>query len=205
MADRANPTGHQLTTPAAPNCSEDWKAVSQWRKAERVRLIERRLSLDPKERRARSATIGDVLDLTIQTFDRRIVGTYWPFRGELDIRGWGLSILERGGRLAFPVVVNKDQPLQYRTWAPGEPLKRGVWKILYPVSGEVVEPDIVIAPLVGFDVSRYRLGYGGGFFDRTLAAMRKKPLAIGVGYAESQLPTIYPQPHDVPMDVVLTV
>ena len=64
--------------------------------------------------------------------------------------------------------------------------------------------DIVIAPGVGFDRDRYRLGYGGGFFDRTLAAMNRKPLVIGVGYAEARLETIYPQPHDIPMNVIVT-
>lgn len=205
MADDANPSGHVSAPPVPPSRSDDWEEVSKWRSAERVQLIARRLSLDPKERRARSGSIANALDLTIQTFGHSVVGTYWPFRGELDLRNWGLTIIERGGRLALPVVVHNAQPLEYRIWAPGAPLKRGVWKIPFPAQGQVVEPDIVIAPLVGFDGLRYRLGYGGGFFDRTLAAMRRKPVVIGVGYTECRLPTIYPQPHDIPMDVVLTV
>jgi 5,10-methenyltetrahydrofolate synthetase len=67
-----------------------------------------------------------------------------------------------------------------------------------------VQPDVVIAPVVGFDDAHYRLGYGGGFFDRTLAIMPRKPLAIGVGYAEARIPTIHPQTHDIPMDVIVT-
>lgn len=205
MADHANPKDRVSASPVPPSRSDNWEEVSEWRSAERARLIARRLSLDPKERRARSGNIANALDSTIQNFGHRIVGTYWPFRGELDLRNWGLTVIERGGRLALPVVVDKARPLEYRLWAPGDPMKRGVWNILYPAQGQAAEPEIVIAPLVGFDGARYRLGYGGGFFDRTLAAMRQKPLAIGVGYDECRLPTIYPQQHDIPMDVVLTV
>ncbi|MBL8584642.1 MAG: 5-formyltetrahydrofolate cyclo-ligase, partial [Rhizobiaceae bacterium] len=70
--------------------------------------------------------------------------------------------------------------------------------------GPAIRPDIVIAPLVGFDESGYRLGYGGGFFDRTLATMAPRPRAIGVGYAECGLSTIYPQPHDIAMNLIVT-
>jgi 5,10-methenyltetrahydrofolate synthetase len=101
-------------------------------------------------------------------------------------------------------VVEKGRPLVFRVWRQGDKLERGVWNIPVPAEGEPVFPDIVIAPLVGFDPSNYRLGYGGGFFDRTLAAMPKKPLVIGVGYMSSALPTIYPQPHDIPMDAIVT-
>src|SRR5690606_19452643 len=112
--------------------------------------------------------------------------------------------LERGGRIALPVVVEKGQPLEYRLWAPGDPLERGVWNILVPVRGEIVRPDVTIAPVVGFDAGHYRLGYGGGFFDRTLAVLPANTLKIGIGYAESRIPTIYPQSHDIPMDVIVT-
>jgi 5,10-methenyltetrahydrofolate synthetase len=83
-------------------------------------------------------------------------------------------------------------------------MERGVWNILVPARGPAVLPDVVIAPLVGYDGQSYRLGYGGGFFDRTLASMPRKPLTIGIGYVESRLATIYPQPHDIPMDVIVT-
>ena len=113
-------------------------------------------------------------------------------------------MIERGGRIALPVVIGKDWPLEFRVWSPGEPLERGVWNILVPARGPAVQPDIVVAPAVGFDSENYRLGYGGGFFDRTLAAMAIKPMILGVGYADSKLATIYPQPHDIPMDAIIT-
>jgi 5,10-methenyltetrahydrofolate synthetase len=176
----------------------------RWRKAERERLIAERMALEQEQRHARSVRIASKLDAAVGELSGRIVGTYWPFRGEPDLRNWGIGVIERGGRLALPVVIQKGWPLEYRIWAPGDPLERGVWNILVPSRGPAVVPHVVIAPVVGFDDARYRLGYGGGFFDRTLAAMPRKPLTIGVGYAQSRIRTIYPQPHDIAMDAIVT-
>lgn len=179
--------------------------VARWRKAVRARLIAERLAL-PAETRARMADeIAPRLDALIGSVAGRIVGVYWPFRGELDLRGWMAAIVQRGGRVALPVVVEKARPLVFRSWAPGEKLEKGVWNIPVPASGEAVTPGVVVAPLVGFDGEGYRLGYGGGFYDRTLAAMEAKPLVIGVGYGMARLPTIYRQWHDVPMDHVIAM
>lgn len=187
-----------------PVRSDDWSDVMRWRKAERERLIAQRMALEQEQRHARSVRIASKLDAAVGELSGRIVGTYWPFRGEPDLRNWGISVIERGGRLALPVVIQKGWPLEYRIWAPGDPLERGVWNILVPSRGPAVLPHVVIAPVVGFDDARYRLGYGGGFFDRTLAAMPRKPLTIGVGYAQSRIRTIYPQPHDIAMDAIVT-
>ena len=111
---------------------------------------------------------------------------------------------ERGVRVALPVAVALGQPLMFREWRPNARLARGLWKIPYPADGAEVVPTVVIAPLVGFDKACFRLGYGGGFFDRTLAGFDAAPLVIGVGYAGALIPTIFPQPHDIPMDWVLT-
>lgn len=114
------------------------------------------------------------------------------------------SAHDKGLRVALPVVVAKGQPLVFRAWWPGAALARGVWGIPYPADGEIIVPDAVIAPLVGFDAAGFRLGYGGGFFDRTLAAITPSPIAIGVGHPIAAIPTIYPQPHDVAMDWIVT-
>lgn len=100
--------------------------------------------------------------------------------------------------------MEKNAPLIFRRWRAGEPLVRGVWNIPVPADGPELTPDVVIAPLVGYDRQSYRLGYGGGFFDRTLAALQKKPRAIGVGYSRAAMTTIYPLAHDVPMDMIVT-
>jgi len=106
--------------------------------------------------------------------------------------------------LALPVVVEKAKPLIFREWWPGISMNHGVWNIPVPAAGEPVEPDALLVPVVGFDRRRYRLGYGGGYYDRTLAALSAKPRAVGVGFELSQLATIYPQPHDIPMDLIVT-
>lgn len=181
-----------------------WPDVCRWRKAERKRLIDERLAVDAEERVARSLRIASALDLAVGRVSGRIVSGYWPFRGEPDLRNWAIRVIERGGRIALPVVIKKGWPLEFRIWGPGDPLERGVWNILIPSHGPAVQPDVVIAPVVGFDQANYRLGYGGGFFDRTLAAAPKRPFVVGVGYTGSRVQTIYPQPHDIPMDVIVT-
>jgi len=181
-----------------------WSDVRSWRMAERKRLIGERLALSPAERQVRADRIARQLDQAIGRVAGRIVGTYWPSRGEPDLRDWGMEVVQRGGRLALPVVIRKGWPLEYRIWTPGDPLERGAWNILVPSCGPAVRPHIVVAPMVGFDAQKYRLGYGSGFFDRTLAAMARKVTAIGVGYAQSGVPTIHPQPHDIPMDAIVT-
>ena len=180
-----------------------WADVARWRKAERARLIEARLAISADARTAMARKIAEGLDAAIGDVSGRIVSLYWPFRGEPDLRPWMASVVARGGRTALPVVVEKAQPLIFRAYKPGDRLEKGVWNIPIPAEGEAILPDIVISPLVGVDPSNYRLGYGGGFFDRTLAAMPRKPLVIGVGYEMQRIPTIYPQPHDIPMDRIV--
>jgi 5,10-methenyltetrahydrofolate synthetase len=181
-----------------------WADVARWRKAERARLIEARLAIPAEVRTEMAAKIAEQLDAEIGDVSGKTVSLYWPFRGEPDLRPWMASVVERGGRTALPVVVEKAHPLVFRAYRPGDRLEKGVWNIPIPAEGESVVPDVVISPLVGVDPANYRLGYGGGFFDRTLAALPKKPLVIGVGYDMQRIATIYPQPHDIPMDRIVT-
>lgn len=178
--------------------------VMRWRKGERERLIAARLAVDAQTRRQHSMAIAASLQKLIGAAGGLTVSFYWPFRGEPDLRSLIELLTMRGATCALPVVIGKGRPLVFRSWAHGEPLERGVWNIPVPLSGRRVVPDVVIAPVVGFDPECYRLGYGGGFYDRTLAAMEKRPRILGVGYALQAIATIYPQPHDIPMDVVVT-
>ena len=106
------------------------------------------------------------------------------------------------------MVVAPRQPLIFRAWEPGDELAKGVYDIPYPAAGDPVVPDCALIPMNGFDAAGYRLGYGGGFFDRTLAHLRagnaKAALAIGVTYELARMETIHPQPYDIPMDYVVT-
>ena len=179
--------------------------VARWRNAERQRLIEERLALANRTRENLTSRIIDRLVKQIGNMRGKTVSIYWPFRGEPDFRSLADVITASRGRLALPVVTGKNTPLTFRTWSPSTPLERGVWNIPVPVSTvEAVTPDIVIAPVVGFDAGCFRLGYGGGYFDRTLAASSPRPQAIGVGYEIAAIPTIYPQPHDIAMDCIIT-
>ena len=178
--------------------------VARWRRAERRRLIDARLMLDPDERNCRSERIVSRLEAALCKSSGRLLAAYWPVRGEPDLRNWMIRNIERGSRIALPIVVAGNRPLEFRLWSPGDPLERGLWDMLVPARGTAVQPDVIIAPGVGFDEAGHRLGYGGGLLDRTLAAMPRKPQVIGVGFAESRIRTIYPQPLDVPMDLVVT-
>jgi len=178
--------------------------VAQWRKSERARLIEMRLAVPASQRARWSERIGEALLELIGDARGAMVSGYWPFRGEPELVPFLRALRDRGIRTALPVVVRKGAPLIFREWKSGDKLAHGVWKIPIPAEGPEVVPEIVIAPLVGFDPERYRLGYGGGFFDRTLAAMKAMPRTIGVGFSQAALPTIHPQPYDIPMATILT-
>ena len=178
-------------------------SIFTWRKEVRVRLIAYRLAIDANNRRQHSVKIALHLSHLIEPVFERTVSFYWPFRGEPDLRPLMQTVVQGGGRCALPVVVEKKAPLVFRLWQPGGRLLPGVWNIPIPADGDEVLPDVVIAPVVGFDSACYRLGYGGGFFDRTLAIL-PHPLAIGVGYDAAAISTIYPLPHDVPMEAIVT-
>jgi 5,10-methenyltetrahydrofolate synthetase len=178
--------------------------VGRWRKVERERLIAERIALPAEMRASQTSAIARELDELVPGGAAVIVSIYWPIRAEPDLREWMRGLHERGVTVALPVAVALGQPLKFRVWHPGCALVRGLWKIPYPADGAEVTPTVVLAPLVGFDRACYRLGYGGGFFDRTLAGLASRPLVIGLGYPGAELATIYPQPHDVPMDWIVT-
>jgi len=133
-----------------------------------------------------------------------VVGFCWPFKGEYDGRSLIVKLRARGARAALPAVIAKKHPLEYREWWPGVPMKPGALDIPAPEGTPILIPDAVFMPPLGFSEEGARLGYGAGYFDRTLAALSPQPLKIGVAYELQRIPTIYPQPHDVLMDFVVT-
>jgi 5,10-methenyltetrahydrofolate synthetase len=181
-----------------------WPEVRAWRRAERARLIADRLAPPREARAARDAAITPGIRAALPPMAGRILGFYWPMRGEYDPRPLARALHAEGVRLALPVVVAKASPMVFRPWSPGARLVPGVWNIPVPAEGEPVTPDLLLVPLVGFDAGRYRLGYGGGYYDRTLAAMPKRPVTIGIGFEQGRLTTIHPQPHDIPMAIIVT-
>lgn len=181
-----------------------WAEINVWRKAQRVALMAARQALDAPAYRALSRAVLERLDRDFADLAPRLVGFYWPIRRELDPLPFVRKLIEAGGAAALPMVVGKGQPLEFRRWSPGTKMAVGVYDIPYPAEGPAVAPDVLLVPLLGFDEAGYRLGYGAGYYDRTIASFAAKPRLIGVGFELGRLATIHPQPHDIPMDVVVT-
>jgi 5,10-methenyltetrahydrofolate synthetase len=178
--------------------------VKAWRKSLRTLLIEARNALDANTLTRFRATIDRHLARGFPGLARGCLAFCWPYKGEYDARFLARAMRAGGTVTALPVVVAPKTPLAFREWHPGVRLESGVLGIPYPVGSREVAPDSVIVPLVGFDDAGYRLGYGGGYFDRTLAALERKPVVIGVAYESAHLDTIHPQSHDIPMDWIVT-
>jgi 5,10-methenyltetrahydrofolate synthetase len=175
-----------------------------WRKALRARLIAEREVLPPAVLERHRHAIDTHLERGFPNLARGIVAFCWPYRGEYDARFLARRLRSRGATTALPVVVAPRTPLVFREWHPGVGLARGALDIPYPAAGVELAPDVALVPVVGFDDAGFRLGYGGGFFDRTLAAAANRPVAIGIGYELAHVATIHPQPYDIPMDWVVT-
>jgi 5-formyltetrahydrofolate cyclo-ligase len=144
-----------------------------------------------------------------QPFERpAVVSGFWPMTEELDIRPLMIELFNEGCQLCLPVVAGKRQPLIFRAWRPGDAMEQGVFGTLHPSpKREVLEPDALIVPLLACDRDGWRLGYGGGFYDRTLRGLRaRKPVtAMGVAFDAQLLPETVPHgPDDERLDWLLT-
>ena len=128
----------------------------------------------------------------------------WPIKHEPDVRAIIDEWTSRGTRAALPVVVAEATPLQFREWRAGDRLQADRYGIPTPVAGDWLQPELILLPLNGFDAAGYRLGYGGGYFDRTLAALTPRPLTVGVGFEINRLDDIRPQAHDQRLDWIVT-
>jgi len=180
------------------------EALRTWRRATREALIAARLALSPATLEAYRKRIDQHIEAGFPDLAAGVVAFCWPYRNEYDARFLARRLRDRGAVTVLPVVVAPRTPLVFRAWHPGVRLARGVYEIPYPAEGPAVHPTSVLVPMNAFDEAGYRLGYGGGFFDRTLATLVDRPRVIGVGYELARLPTIHPQPWDIPMDFVVT-
>jgi 5-formyltetrahydrofolate cyclo-ligase len=134
-----------------------------------------------------------------------IVAAYWPIRDEIDCRPVLTRLVDSGQPVCLPVVTGDGEPLELRLWAEGEPLYPSGFGTLAPAEGApIVEPGVILIPLLGFDDQGTRLGYGGGYYDRTLTMLSRTPRLIGFAFASQQIERIPREPHDVPLDAVVT-
>jgi 5,10-methenyltetrahydrofolate synthetase len=178
--------------------------LAAWRKGERQRLIAARLAMPAAVHRAASAAIARALRAHFMPPEPELVGAYWPYRREFNCLPVLRRIIAASGEVALPVVVGPRQPLEFRRWTPDTAMTPGALGIPQPVDGPAVYPTTLLIPLVGFDAHGYRLGYGAGYYDRTLAALPRRPVTWGVGFELGRLETIHPRDHDVPMDAIVT-
>jgi 5-formyltetrahydrofolate cyclo-ligase len=178
--------------------------LKSWRRSERERLISARVAIAPEILDSWRRRIDGFLERSFPGLARCRVAFCWPIKGEYDARHLARTLRERGALTALPVVVAPKTPLIFREWHPGVQLARGALDIPFPINSPEVSPEAVLLPMNGWDRQGYRLGYGAGFFDRTLASLAKKPLVVGISYELARLDTIHPQAWDLPMDYVVT-
>jgi 5-formyltetrahydrofolate cyclo-ligase len=201
----SDPCMEHLLIDGKPVDGATLRDVSRFRTAERSRLMELRRRIPTLDRTAMTATLCEAIETLVSPKQGMRIAVYWPIRGEPDLRGWMKQAHNAGASLLLPVVVEKNAPLVFRAWSPDCEMERGIWNIPVPADGKEMVPDVVISPLLGIDEACFRLGNGGGYYDRTLARIDPPPKVIGVGFSDCVIPSIFPMPWDIPMDsVVLT-
>ncbi len=166
-------------------------------------LLERRLNLGDAERTRMDAAIAAHLERLLSKQPVASLGVFWPIRKEPDLFDLYRRLHTQGIRLALPVVSAKEMPLRFASWAPDDPMIKDGFGVPVPekqVFGDM--PEALLVPCVGFNSGRFRIGYGGGFYDRTLA-ITPKPYAIGIAYS-CQLAEFEVGSHDVALDLIVT-
>ncbi|GAB2895284.1 5-formyltetrahydrofolate cyclo-ligase [Uliginosibacterium flavum] len=176
------------------------------RKALRSRLIAEREALAPALRSQLAAKLAGHLGDLLNRLNPQTLGFCWPFRAEPDLVEFLVEwqAQDFGRQLALPVVPATPGSLVFHLWQPGEPLVADRFGIPAPQGTPSAALQAVLVPVNGFDARGYRIGYGGGFFDRTLASLRPAPISIGVGYELARLDDAQPQLHDLPLDWIVT-
>lgn len=166
-----------------------------------------REALPPEEHRRLSIAIETHLANLLQRRPPRVLGFCWPFRAEFDCRPLAERLIAAGARACLPLVTAPDTAMEFRAWRPDSEMLTDRHGIHYPATGETLIPDVLLMPVNAFDAAGYRLGYGAGYFDRTLASLKAcalQPLTIGVGFELARVDSISPAAHDIPLDAVVT-
>ena len=180
---------------AVPHLSSD---LTEAKRRLRAEAMARRAGCDPASGRALAAHV------LAERAPRAgaVVSGFWPIGSEIDVRPLLLMLCERGHKIALPVTPRRGEALRFRLWTPGEVLHPERFGTLRS-AGSLVTPDFLLVPLLAFDRRGHRLGYGAGYYDRTLAAL-PGAFALGCAYAVQEVPDVPAEPHDMRLDAVAT-
>jgi 5-formyltetrahydrofolate cyclo-ligase len=178
---------------------ENMPAKQELRKS----LLAARKALSPDEKARKDEAIGKRLLDLLEQYPAQVLGVYWPIMGEPDLRPAYEVLAARGVRLALPIVVERHAPLVFCAWQPGDAMDKDAHGTPVPADrSRVVRPDMLLLPCVGFNARRFRLGYGAGYYDRTLA-QADAPRTVGIAYALCEA-DFWEDAHDLSMDWVVT-
>ncbi|WP_334157133.1 5-formyltetrahydrofolate cyclo-ligase [Oryzomicrobium sp.] len=207
----------RMTAPAdgIAGAARDAAQRTAARKRLRQDMIARREALPPTDAAQRSAAVCAHLTARFSADffaffpdgRAKTIGFCWPVQNEPDLRPAIRTWLAQGGHACLPVVVAPGEPLAFRPWTPATPLAPDRYGIPTPSEGDLVLPDVLLIPVNAVDGAGFRLGYGGGFFDRTLArlaAVGHPVVTLGVGFDFQRVDTIHPEPHDAPLMGLVT-
>lgn len=180
-------------------------AKKQWRKD----LLSLRQAMP--DRLASVTALMNVMRIYLLGREDTVVGAYWPIKGEFDplpaLHRWKedgeLQGKSARRRIALPVLDASAQTLSFHLWYPGCAMDEDAFGIPKPKDTEVLSPTLLFVPCVGYGPGGYRLGYGGGFYDRTLASLLPRPFTVGLGFAHGFIPDLEHEAHDVPLDAIL--
>ena len=179
------------------------------KKALRERLLRERLHLP--DRMARLDALQEIMRIWLVGRPDTVIGAYWPIKGEFDplpaLHRWEedgeLMEEPQRRRIGLPVVNKVHKTLTFHAWYPGCPMEEDAYGIPKPKDTEVVVPTLLFVPCVGYGPGGHRLGYGGGFYDRTLATLQPPPFTVGLGFTNGFIDDFEPEPHDQPLDAIL--
>ena len=177
--------------------------------AVRKALIEQRLNMP--DRLQRAEWLQRVMRIWLVGRPDTVIGAYWPIKGEFDplpaLHRWKEDgeLLDEPAlrRIGLPVIDKQHRTLSFHAWYPGCPMEEDAYGIPKPKDTELVVPTLLFVPCVGYGIGGYRLGYGGGFYDRTLAVLEPHPHTVGLGFTQGFVPDFEPEPHDMPLDAIL--
>ena len=177
--------------------SRDKKTLRKQLQAERQAMV---------DRHQRSVHLQEVLRVWLVGRGETTIGAYWPIKGEFDalpaLYRWSEADDRR--RIGLPVIDRDTKQLRFHVWYPGCPMEEDAYGIPKPKDTPVFQPTLLLVPCVGYGPRGVRLGYGGGFYDRTLATLSPRPTTCGLAFSNGFVPWLVPEPHDVPLDAMLT-